>query len=107
MESAVSSVDAALQLARFGRKRSDTEALPPREPASPVLRTPQSGLPSPCAAPSSIVTPAAVAGTTRRMPPLIQLTDIHLTFGGKPLLGGVELSVSAGERVCLVGRNGS
>src|SRR5262245_46237334 len=40
-------------------------------------------------------------------PPLVQLTDIHLTFGGTPLLEGVELSVSAGERVCLVGRNGS
>jgi ATP-binding cassette subfamily F protein uup len=40
-------------------------------------------------------------------PPLIQLGDISLTFGGTPLLAGVELSVSAGERVCLVGRNGS
>jgi ABC transport system ATP-binding/permease protein len=40
-------------------------------------------------------------------PPLIQLADIRLTFGGTPLLEGVELSVSAGERVCLVGRNGS
>ena len=40
-------------------------------------------------------------------PPLIQLKDIRLTFGGTPLLRGVELSVSAGERVCLVGRNGS
>ena len=40
-------------------------------------------------------------------PPLIQLTDIALTFGGTPLLDGAELSVSAGERVCLVGRNGS
>ena len=40
-------------------------------------------------------------------PPLIQLKDIALTFGGTPLLSGAELSVSAGERVCLVGRNGS
>ena len=40
-------------------------------------------------------------------PPLIQLKDIALTFGGTPLLTGAELSVSAGERVCLVGRNGS
>ena len=40
-------------------------------------------------------------------PPLIQLKDIKLTFGGTPLLAGVELSVSAGERVCLIGRNGS
>ena len=40
-------------------------------------------------------------------PPLIQLRDIALTFGGTPLLDGAELTVSAGERVCLVGRNGS
>ena len=40
-------------------------------------------------------------------PPLIQLKDIALTFGGTPLLTGAELSVSPGERVCLVGRNGS
>ena len=39
--------------------------------------------------------------------PLVQLKDIALTFGGTPLLAGVELSVAAGERVCLVGRNGS
>ncbi|WP_315832186.1 ABC-F family ATP-binding cassette domain-containing protein [Bradyrhizobium prioriisuperbiae] len=40
-------------------------------------------------------------------PPLIQMKDIALTFGGTPLLTSVELSVSAGERVCLIGRNGS
>jgi len=40
-------------------------------------------------------------------PPLLQLTDIALTFGGTPLLSGAELSVSSGERVSLVGRNGS
>src|SRR3954469_11197893 len=40
-------------------------------------------------------------------PPLVQLKDIALTFGGTPLLAGAELSVSAGERVALVGRNGS
>ena len=40
-------------------------------------------------------------------PPLLQLSDIALTFGGTPLLEGAELAVAAGERVCLVGRNGS
>jgi ABC transport system ATP-binding/permease protein len=40
-------------------------------------------------------------------PPLLQLRDIGLTFGGTPLLEGAELSVSAGDRICLVGRNGS
>jgi ABC transport system ATP-binding/permease protein len=40
-------------------------------------------------------------------PPLLLLTAIELGFGGDPLLDGAELSVSAGERLCLVGRNGS
>jgi ABC transport system ATP-binding/permease protein len=40
-------------------------------------------------------------------PPLLTLQDIHLTFGGTPLLEGAELSIGDRERVCLVGRNGS
>jgi len=40
-------------------------------------------------------------------PPLLTLKDIHLTFGGTPLLEGAELTVAAGDRICLVGRNGS
>jgi ATPase subunit of ABC transporter with duplicated ATPase domains len=41
-------------------------------------------------------------------PPLLALQDIHLTLGGGgPLLNGAEISVGAGERICLVGRNGS
>src|SRR3954464_4976758 len=40
-------------------------------------------------------------------PPLLTLQDIALTFGATPLLTGAGLSVSAGDRVCLVGRNGS
>ena len=40
-------------------------------------------------------------------PPLMQLRDIGLTFGGTPLLSGVDLTVESGDRVCLVGRNGS
>jgi len=39
--------------------------------------------------------------------PLLQLKNIALTFGGRPLLWGAELSVSPGERVSLVGRNGT
>ena len=40
-------------------------------------------------------------------PPLLTLQDIALTFGTTPLLNGAALSVSAGDRICLVGRNGS
>src|SRR6201996_5247963 len=39
--------------------------------------------------------------------PLLLLQDIHVTFGNTALLDGAELSVTAGERLCLVGRNGS
>ena len=38
---------------------------------------------------------------------LLNLQDIHLTFGGKPVLDGVSLMLSEGERVALVGRNGT
>jgi ABC transport system ATP-binding/permease protein len=38
---------------------------------------------------------------------LLSLKDISLTFGGRPLLDGAELSLHDDERLCLVGRNGS
>ena len=41
------------------------------------------------------------------MPPLLHLKDITVAFGGTKLLDAAELSVEAGERLCLVGRNGS
>src|ERR1700744_5632606 len=41
------------------------------------------------------------------MAPLLHLKDITVAFGGNKLLDGAELSVAAGERLCLVGRNGS
>src|SRR3984885_9895569 len=40
-------------------------------------------------------------------PPLLTLQDIALSFGTVPLLTRAGLSVSASDRVCLVGRNGS
>lgn len=39
--------------------------------------------------------------------PLIQLKHIQLAYGSAPLLDGVDLIIESGERVCLVGRNGS
>ncbi len=38
---------------------------------------------------------------------LLSLKNIKLTFGGRPLLDGAELSLADDERLCLVGRNGS
>jgi len=51
------------------------------------------------------------AGALKResvpVPPLLTLSDIHLTFGGTPLLEGADLAIGARERLSLVGRNGS
>src|SRR6478736_8267056 len=41
------------------------------------------------------------------MAPVLHLKDITVAFGGQKLLDGAELSVGAGDRLCLVGRNGS
>lgn len=39
--------------------------------------------------------------------PLLQLSDIALTFGGNPVFEDLSLVVQPGDRVALVGRNGS
>jgi len=39
--------------------------------------------------------------------PLLQLSDISLTFGGEPVFADLSLVVQPGDRVALVGRNGS
>ncbi|MCW5658964.1 MAG: ATP-binding cassette domain-containing protein [Burkholderiaceae bacterium] len=38
---------------------------------------------------------------------LITLTNAHLAYGHVPLLDGTDLALEAGERVALIGRNGS
>ena len=40
-------------------------------------------------------------------PPLLQLTDISLTFGGDPVFHDLSLVVQPGDRLALVGRNGA
>jgi len=39
--------------------------------------------------------------------PLLSLLDVSLSYGGPPLIDSVNLQIDAGERVCLLGRNGS
>jgi ATP-binding cassette subfamily F protein uup len=39
--------------------------------------------------------------------PLIRLDNISLAYGYQPLLAHVDFQVDAGERVCLLGRNGT
>ncbi|MDX1335447.1 MAG: ATP-binding cassette domain-containing protein, partial [Gammaproteobacteria bacterium] len=38
--------------------------------------------------------------------PLITLRNIQLSYGGPLLLDHLDLSIEAGERICLIGRNG-
>ena len=39
--------------------------------------------------------------------PIITLTDVSLAFDGKTLFSKVNISIYKGEKICLVGRNGS
>jgi len=38
---------------------------------------------------------------------LLSLRDIRVAFGGPPLLEGASLRIEPGERICLLGRNGT
>ncbi len=38
---------------------------------------------------------------------LLALNSIHMAFGGPPLLAGVSLRLEEGDRLCLLGRNGT
>ncbi|MCP5304345.1 MAG: ATP-binding cassette domain-containing protein [Chromatiaceae bacterium] len=37
---------------------------------------------------------------------LLTLRNLHLSYGDPPLIDGIDLAVEAGERICLLGRNG-
>jgi len=38
---------------------------------------------------------------------LLKLTDVSLAYGARPLLDGVSWQIARGERVCIIGRNGT
>src|SRR5690242_10996116 len=40
-------------------------------------------------------------------PPLLDLQQIAVTLGGKPLIEAADLAIGRGDKICLVGRNGS
>ncbi|MGB5744981.1 MAG: ATP-binding cassette domain-containing protein [Sedimenticolaceae bacterium] len=37
---------------------------------------------------------------------ILTLRDLHLSYGDPPLIDGIDLAIEAGERICLLGRNG-
>jgi len=39
--------------------------------------------------------------------PLLRLQNLHLAYGDNPLLNGIDLQLDKGDRLCLLGRNGS
>ena len=48
-----------------------------------------------------------VHGMSKQQSPLLKFNNVSLAFGDRPLLEKVELDVFKGERICLVGRNGT
>ncbi len=55
------------------------------------------------------MTPPRAGLSSARMAqaPLLQLSDVSLTFGGGPVFDGVSVVVQPNDRIALVGRNGS
>jgi len=49
---------------------------------------------------SSLPSPALVRSAH------VRLSDVHLSFGGRPVLSGVDLVAAPGDRVAVVGENG-
>src|SRR5437763_16403762 len=41
------------------------------------------------------------------LPPLLQVKDLRVAFGGKELVHGVDFSIAPGEKLALVGESGS
>ena len=37
----------------------------------------------------------------------LKITNLHKTYGTKTLLGGVDLSIRTGDRIGLIGPNGT
>ena len=54
-----------------------------------------------------LVVEEALSYVRAMAPPLLSLRDIHLTFGGTALIERADLIVAEGDRIALVGRNGS
>lgn len=38
---------------------------------------------------------------------LVSIQNVSISFGGEPVLDGVSLNIAKGDKICLVGRNGS
>ena len=59
------------------------------------------------ARPAAVARPLVVTGRRESRLAIIDLQGINLAYGGPPLLEHIDLQLAGGERVCLVGRNGT
>ncbi|MDP3412555.1 MAG: dipeptide ABC transporter ATP-binding protein [Polaromonas sp.] len=76
---------------------------------APTLRTDVSSLP-----PEGAVPPWGGPAAERTAPtlgvgasPLLEVRDLHVSFGGKAVVHGVNFSIAPGEKLALVGESGS
>jgi len=55
----------------------------------------------------AVLAPVVAESSTVAGVPVIELRDVNVTHGGKPILRGIHWTVHAGERWAIVGPNGS
>jgi phospholipid/cholesterol/gamma-HCH transport system ATP-binding protein len=52
------------------------------------------------------VKPGTLPASDERDAPVVELRDVHLSFGAKEILAGIDLAVSARERLVVIGQSG-
>ena len=92
-----------------GKSQAATEAGGPSAPAATdASATPATLLPALMANPfSSLVTPAGAVQGRPAAPPLLELRGIHAGYGLARVLGGIDLTVRAGQVIAILGTNGA
>ncbi len=74
---------------------------------APTLSTDVSSLPPEGAVPPWGGPAAGRTNPTRGASPLLDVRDLHVSFGGKAVVHGVNFSIASGEKLALVGESGS
>lgn len=75
------------------------------EPSSPMSPAPLPQSMSPLAMSPQPISPAAPEARTSRATPILELVDVHASYGPAEVLQGIDIEVRPGEVIALLGAN--